>query len=73
MYISNSCFQEERRVDGCQEEEHMQMSIRLIDAWENIELKLAALVFISILYLISRKEAKAIDFLYPCNKVVLHL
>lgn len=51
----------------------MQMSIRLIDAWKNIELKLAALIFIIILYLISRKEAKAIDFLYPCYKVVLHL
>lgn len=73
MYISNSCFQEDRRVDFCQEEEHIQMNIRLMDAWKNIELKLAALVFISILYLISRKEAKAIDFLDPCNKVVLHL
>ena len=31
------------------------------DTWKNIELKLAALIFIIILYLISRKEAKAID------------
>lgn len=43
------------------------MSIRLIDAWKNIELKLAALVFISILYLISRKEAKVIVYI-PVTK-----